>query len=136
MIQAQILDLLQKLKEELDLSMILISHDLSVIAEPCDKVAIMYGGKLAETGPCDEVFKDPQHPYTQGLVRSFPDIYGPRELPPWIPGQPPNLLDPPPGCRFPPRCPMAFAPCNKGAPPLFPIKGSHVASCHLRAPTR
>ena len=136
MIQAQILELLSHLKEDLDLSMILISHDLSVIAETCDKVAIMYGGKLAEFGPTADVFKDPQHPYTQGLVRSFPDIYGPRELPPWIPGQPPNLLDPPPGCRFHPRCPMAFDPCNKVDPPLFPIKGSHVASCHLRAPTR
>ena len=136
MIQAQILELLSQLKEDLDLSMILISHDLSVIAETCDKVAIMYGGKLAEFGPTADVFKDPQHPYTQGLVRSFPDIYGPRELPPWIPGQPPNLLDPPPGCRFHPRCPMAFDPCNKVDPPLFPIKGSHVASCHLRAPTR
>ena len=136
MIQAQILELLSQLKEDLDRARILISHDLSVIAETCDKVAIMYGGKLAEFGPTADVFKDPQHPYTQGLVRSFPDIYGPRELPPWIPGQPPNLLDPPPGCRFHPRCPMAFDPCNKVDPPLFPIKGSHVASCHLRAPTR
>jgi len=93
MIQAQILELLERLKREFDLSMILISHDLSVIAETCDKVAIMYAGKLVEYGATEEVFKDPQHPYTQGLIRSFPDIYGPRELPPWIPGQPPNLLD-------------------------------------------
>src|SRR3972149_2408964 len=100
MIQAQILELLERLKRELDLSMILISHDLSVMAETCDTMAIMYAGKLVEYGATEEVFKDPQHPYTQGLIRSFPDIYGPRELPPWIPGQPPNLLDLPAGCRL------------------------------------
>ena len=136
MIQAQILELLSQLKEDLDLSMILISHDLSVIAETCDKVAIMYGGKLAEFGPTADVFKDPQHPYTQGLVRSFPDIYGPRELPPWIPGQPPNLLDPPPGCRFHPRCALAIAECPRAEPPLYETGPGHVAACHLRAPDK
>ncbi len=132
MIQAQILDLLQKLKDELDLSMILISHDLSVIAETCDKVAIMYGGKIAEYGPTKEVFMEPQHPYTQGLVRSFPDIYGPRDLPPWIPGQPPNLLDPPEGCRFHTRCSMVFAECRMGDPPIIESTNGHQASCLLR----
>jgi len=134
MIQAQILELLQRLREELDLSMILISHDLSVIAETCDKVAIMYGGKIAEYGPAEEVFLEPQHPYTQGLIRSFPDIYGPRDLPPWIPGQPPNLLEPPAGCRFHPRCPQAFADCQVRDPPLFETGKDHVAACLLRAP--
>ena len=134
MIQAQILELLQRLREELDLSMILISHDLSVIAETCDKVAIMYGGKIAEYGPAEEVFLEPQHPYTQGLIRSFPDIYGPRDLPPWIPGQPPNLLDPPSGCRFHPRCPQSFADCPTRDPPLFETGKDHVAACLLRAP--
>ena len=134
MIQAQILELLNRLREEMDLSMILISHDLSVIAETCDKVAIMYGGKLVEYGPAERVFRDPQHPYTQALIRSFPDIYGPRDLPPWIPGQPPNLLDPAPGCRFHPRCPYAFAPCPTVDPPSFEVGPGHVAACHLRAP--
>ncbi len=134
MIQAQILELLQRLKEELDLSMILISHDLSVIAETCDKVAIMYGGKIAEYGPAEEVFLEPQHPYTQGLVRSFPDIDGPRDLPPWIPGQPPNLLDPPEGCRFHERCHLAFAECAVKDPPLVETSSSHVAACLLRGP--
>ncbi len=134
MIQAQILELLQRLREELDLSMILISHDLSVIAETCDKVAIMYGGKIAEYGPAEEVFLEPQHPYTQGLIRSFPDIYGPRDLPPWIAGRPPNLLEPPPGCRFHPRCPQAFADCQVRDPPLFETGRDHVAACLLRAP--
>ncbi len=133
MIQAQILELLQRLKDELHLSMILISHDLSVIAETCDKVAIMYGGKIAEYGPTKEVFLEPQHPYTAGLVRSFPDIYGPRDLPPWIPGQPPNLLDPPEGCRFHARCAEAFADCTVGEPPLVETAKDHVASCLLRA---
>src|SRR2546422_7618346 len=135
MIQAQILELLTKLQKELDLSMILISHDLSVIAQTCDKVAIMYGGKIAEYGPAEEVFLDPQHPYTQGLLRSFPDIYGPRDLPPWIPGQPPNLLEPPDGCRFHERCPLAFAECLVREPPLYETRPGHLASCHLRAPS-
>ena len=134
MIQAQILELLQRLKDELDLSMILISHDLSVIAEACDKVAIMYGGKIAEYGPAKEVFLEPQHPYTQGLIRSFPDIYGPRDLPPWIPGQPPNLLEPPTGCRFHPRCPLAFPDCQVQEPPLVETSPDHVAACLLRMP--
>ena len=134
MIQAQILELLQRLKDELDLSMILISHDLSVIAEACDKVAIMYGGKIAEYGPAKEVFLEPQHPYTQGLIRSFPDIYGPRDLPPWIPGQPPNLLEPPTGCRFHPRCPLAFPDCQVQEPPLVETSPDHVAACLLRTP--
>jgi peptide/nickel transport system ATP-binding protein len=133
MIQAQILELLKELRERLDLSMILISHDLSVIAETCDKVAIMYGGKLAEFGPSKDVFRDPQHPYTQGLLKSFPDIYGPRDLPPWIPGQPPNLLDPPTGCRFHPRCAYAFDECQRSEPQDFPIDANHTAACFLRA---
>src|SRR3989442_3080397 len=111
MIQAQILELLTKLQKELDLSMILISHDLSVIAQTCNKVAIMYGGKIAEYGPAQEGFLDPQHPYTQGLLRAFPDIYRPLDLPPSVPVQPPNLLAPPDGCRFHERCPLAFAEC-------------------------
>ncbi len=133
MIQAQILELLQRLKDELDLSMILISHDLSVIAETCDKVAIMYGGKIAEYGPTREVFLEPQHPYTQGLVRSFPDIYGPRDLPPWIPGHPPNLLDPPPGCRFHERCSFALEDCRSSEPTLVETSRDHTAACLLRS---
>ncbi len=133
MIQAQILELLKRLQEELDLSMILISHDLSVIAETCDKVAIMYGGKLSEFGPTNEVFGQPQHPYTAGLVRSFPDIYGPRDLPPWIPGQPPNLLDPPPGCRFHPRCAQALAECGDRDIPSVETSPGHMTSCLLHA---
>ncbi len=136
MIQAQILELLKQLREELDLSMILISHDLSVIAETCDKVAIMYAGKLAEYGRCRDVFLESRHPYTQGLVRSFPDIYGPRDLPPWIPGQPPNLLEPPPGCRFAPRCHLATDECMKADPSVFETEGGHLAACVLGDPAR
>ena len=136
MIQAQILELLKRLRAELDLSMILISHDLSVIAETCDRVAIMYGGKLSEFGPTREVFGDPQHPYTAGLVRSFPDIYGPRDLPPWIPGQPPNLLEPPPGCRFHPRCPQAFAECAVQDIPSVETSRGHLTACLLHAAGR
>ncbi len=132
MIQAQILELLKRLQEELDLSMILISHDLSVIAETCDRVAIMYGGKLSEFGPTTEVFSDPKHPYTAGLVRSFPDIYGPRDLPPWIPGQPPNLLDPPPGCRFHERCSYALADCATQDVAAVETSPGHLTACLLR----
>src|SRR3989442_7945378 len=93
MIQAQILELLERLRRELHLSMILISHDLSVMAETCEKVAIMYGGKMMEVGKTVDVFTDPKHPYTQGLVAAFPDIRGARTIPESIPGAVPSLIN-------------------------------------------
>ena len=84
--------------------MILITHDLSVLAETCDRVAIMYGGQIAESGPVEQLFATPQHPYTQRLLGAFPTIGGPRELAPAIPGVPPDPADVPAGCRFSPRC--------------------------------
>ena len=114
MVQAQILELLEDLRRELGLSLILITHDLSVIAETCDRVLIMYAGRVAEEGPVDEVFRRPRHPYTQKLLAAFPNIHADRRTLDVIPGSPPDLRDPPPGCRFAPRCSFAMAVCSRG----------------------
>lgn len=131
MIQAQILELLERLRKELHLSMILISHDLSVIADTCDQVAIMYGGKIAELGPTLEVFTDPKHPYTQGLVAAFPDIRGGRVMPEAIPGNVPSLIQPPKGCVFHPRCKFAFDRCSAAEPALSSLGTQRRVSCFL-----
>src|SRR2546425_1626737 len=107
-VQAQTLKLLRDLKDRLGLSMILISHDLSIIAETCEKVAIMYAGKLVEYGDAVAIFKNPLHPYTQGLIKAFPSIKGEKVRLTSIPGSPPDLLHPPPACRFNPRCPYVM----------------------------
>jgi oligopeptide/dipeptide ABC transporter ATP-binding protein len=134
MVQAQILELLERLRRELGLSLILITHDLSVIADTCDRTLIMYAGKVAEEGPVDRIFRAPRHPYTQKLLGSFPNIRADRRALDTIPGSPPDLLDPPSGCRFHPRCPMAMAVCKEVVPPetVFP-DGVRVA-CHLYPP--
>lgn len=131
MIQAQILELLERLKRELGLSMILISHDLSVMAETCDQMAIMYAGKMVETGPVRDVFKDSKHPYTKDLIGAFPDIHGAQVLPAYIPGQLPSLINPPKGCHFHPRCKFAFPRCVAEEPALLPVGERHNAACHL-----
>ncbi len=131
MIQAQILELLERLRTELNLSMILISHDLSVIADTCDQVAIMYGGKIAESGATMEVFTDPKHPYTQGLVSAFPDIRGQRFMPEAIPGQVPSLITPPSGCVFHPRCKQAFDRCTSADPALTSLSPRRQVACFL-----
>jgi peptide/nickel transport system ATP-binding protein len=112
MTKTQIQKLIKDIQKEMGLSTVLITHDLSVIAETCDKVAIMYAGKLVEYGGVVDMFENPLHPYTAGLVRAFPNIYGSRELPVSIPGSPPDLLNPPSGCRFAPRCPIAGEECR------------------------
>jgi len=132
-VQAQILKLLRELKSKLNLSMILITHDLSIVAETCEKAAIMYAGKLAEYGNIISIFNDPLHPYTQGLVGAFPSIKAPRRRMESIHGSPPDLLNPPPGCRFHPRCSFAMNLCKEQEPELLPvgIKDNHYVSCHL-----
>jgi oligopeptide/dipeptide ABC transporter ATP-binding protein len=134
MVQAQILELLERLRAELGLSLILITHDLSVIAETCDRTLVMYAGKVAEEGPVKRIFTAPRHPYTAKLLGSFPNIQADRRKLDTIPGAPPDLRDPPPGCRFHPRCPVAMAICKEVVPPevLFP-DGVRVA-CHLYPP--
>jgi oligopeptide/dipeptide ABC transporter ATP-binding protein len=130
MVQAQILELLDQLRRKLGLSLILITHDLSVIAESCDRVMVMYAGKVAEEGPVDEVFRRPRHPYTQKLLSAFPNIHADRRTLDVIPGMPPDLRDPPPGCPFAPRCPMVMAICTEVMPPETTFAGVRVA-CHL-----
>ncbi len=131
MVQAQVLQLLQHLREEIEMGLILITHDLSVVGEVCDKVAVMYAGQIAEYGPTEEVFTRPAHPYTRALMAAFPDIEGERELASSIPGNPPNLLYPPPGCRFHERCTEAKAICREAPPRTITLNEHHYASCHL-----
>jgi peptide/nickel transport system ATP-binding protein len=130
MVQAQILELLENLRHSLGLSLILITHDLSVIAETCDRVLIMYAGRVAEEGTVSEVFRRPRHPYTQRLLGAFPNIAADRRSLDVIPGSPPDLRDPPPGCRFAPRCFAAMAVCSEVVPPELSFDGVRVA-CHL-----
>jgi peptide/nickel transport system ATP-binding protein len=130
-VQAQTLKLLRDLKDRLGLAMILISHDLSIIAETCEKVAVMYAGKIVEYGDAVSIFKNPLHPYTQGLIKAFPSIKGSRVRLSSIPGQPPDLLHPPPACRFNPRCPYVMDVCKKEEPLLEEQEKSHVVACHL-----
>jgi oligopeptide/dipeptide ABC transporter ATP-binding protein len=131
MVQAQILVLLESLRRELGLSLILITHDLSVLAETCDKVLIMYAGRVAEEGPVSRVFSAPRHPYTQALLRSFPNIRADRRTLDVIPGQLPDMRDPPPGCRFAPRCAFAMDVCRVVTPPEVTMADGVRVACHL-----
>jgi len=130
-VQAQIINLLKELKRKLGLSIIIISHDLSVISELADRLAIMYAGKIVELGPSDSVYSDPVHPYTKALLNAIPRLRKKQERLEFIPGAPPNLLSPPPGCRFHPRCPYRFEPCDKEEPELVEVRPGHFVACHL-----
>ncbi|HXP20238.1 MAG TPA: ABC transporter ATP-binding protein [Streptosporangiaceae bacterium] len=136
MTQAQILELLRSLTDRLELSLILISHDLSVIAEVCDSVNVMYAGKVVETGPTQTIFAPPgislgpAHPYTARLRHAFPDIRQAKTFVEAIGGHPPDLHAPPPGCRFADRCDIAIDRCGSDEPPLVPVGPDHRAACH------
>jgi len=130
-VQAQVLKLIVELQKKLNLSLILITHDLSIISETCEKAAIMYAGKLVEYGSVYKIFKEPLHPYTQGLIASFPDIYAPKAEIKSIEGQPPDLLNPPSGCRFHPRCQYAMDICRVKEPPYVEVEKEHFVACHL-----
>lgn len=130
-VAAQVLKLLKELKEKLGLGMILITHDLSIVAETCDKAVVMYAGKIAESGDIVTVFKEPLHPYTQGLISAFPNINAPKSRMVSIPGSPPDLLRPPKGCHFHPRCSYAMDVCRKEEPEFLDVGGSHFVSCHM-----
>ncbi len=134
MVQAQILELLERLRRDLGLSLILITHDLSVIAETCDRVMVMYAGKVAEEGPVTEVFVRPRHPYTQKLLAAFPNIHADRRTLEVIPGSPPDLRDPPPGCRFAPRCEFVMDVCRTDVPPEVTVGDRVRVACHLDPP--
>ncbi len=131
MVQAQVLQLLESLRRERQMGMILITHDLSVVGETCDRVAVMYAGQIVEDGPTEKVFDDPAHPYTRALIASFPNIEGERYLASSIPGNPPNLLNPPAGCRFHERCSEADSRCSEIEPAVTHISGGHRAACLL-----
>jgi peptide/nickel transport system ATP-binding protein len=131
MTQGQILQLLEELRRDLGLALLLITHDLSVIAETCDRVAIMYAGQIAEQGPVRDLLTDPQHPYTERLLSGFSRVGGPRELGEAIPGSPPHPGEDFPGCRFAPRCHLAFADCVKGPIPLLKGSTGREARCLL-----
>jgi len=131
MVQAQILTLIKRLGDELNLAMILISHDLSVIAETCDRVAIMYAGRLVEDGPVESVFNQPAHPYTQALLRAFPNIHKERQFVAGIPGNPPSLVHLPTGCAFYARCSQRMDKCTRTDPPMVVSGTDHKAACFL-----
>jgi len=130
-VQAQILNLLKRLQREKGLSIILITHDLGVIAELAETVMIMYAGKMVEYGPADLVFTEPKHPYTDALLKAIPRLRGPIDRLVYIPGQPPDLTRPPPGCRFAPRCPLATEECHEREPPLFRLPDGRLSACWL-----
>ena len=136
MVQAQILDLLEELQKKLALSLILITHNLSVIAEACDRVYIMYAGKIVEFGSVEDIFEKPLHPYTEGLLGCFPNIASGERRLHYIPGVPPALLSPPGGCRFHPRCPYAKEICKRVEPPLIEVERGRFVACHLQGEGR
>ena len=129
-VEAQILELLKKLKSEHQLTMILITHNIGIVAEMTDKIGVMYAGQLVEIGPTEDIFDDPLHPYTKGLLESAPNIMEPERSMKPVPGSPPDLASPPSGCKFHPRCPRAFEPCPVREPQLQEHKRRLIA-CHL-----
>jgi peptide/nickel transport system ATP-binding protein len=132
-LQAQILDLMRELKAESDAAIILITHDLGVVAEICDEVAVMYAGEIVERANVDELFENPQHPYTVGLLGSIPRLGRRTSHLATIEGIVPNMAEPPPGCRFAARCPFAKSACVAAPPPLIDLSPGHWSRC-IRAP--
>ncbi len=130
-VQAQILKLLRELKAEIESSILLITHDLAVVAEVCDRVAVMYAGNIVELAEVEELFKNPLHPYTQGLLAAIPRPDAARGELTSIKGSVPNLIYPPSGCRFHPRCPSVFARCPTAKPPLVEARPGHFVECFL-----
>jgi peptide/nickel transport system ATP-binding protein len=131
MVQAQILDLLQELQRELDLSIIMVTHDLGVVAELCDDVLVMYGGRMAEWADIDRIYNHAVHPYTRRLLHAFPDIDDPRAALASIPGHPPPLDNLPPGCRFEPRCGVGVGRCSRQIPQTIEVAPGHLVCCLL-----
>jgi peptide/nickel transport system ATP-binding protein len=131
MVQAQILNLLEKIRKEYNMGFILITHDLSVLGETCDKIAVMYAGKIVEMGTVEDIFERTAHPYTQKLISCFPDIQGKKAIPDGIPGTPPNMLALGPGCSFAPRCDRKQPLCETLAPESGQVGAGHFAACHF-----
>lgn len=130
-IQAQIMNLVKDLMERLGLSVIFITHDLALASDIADRIMVMYGGQIMELGSIERVIGEaPKHPYTEKLLASIPRLRS-EGIPEFIPGRPPDLSSPPPGCRFHPRCPYAFDKCKSEEPPLFNVGGGHLSKCWL-----
>ena len=132
-VQAQVLAILERLTRERGVAVLFISHDLGVIAQLCDRVAVMYAGGIIETAAARAIFAAPGHPYTRGLLHAIPRIAVRRESLAVIPGSVPSLIDPPPGCRFHPRCAERFFPCDREQPPFYETAAGHRVACHLHA---
>lgn len=132
-VQAQIINLLKKLKVQFNLSFIFITHDLALEAEVADRICVMYAGKIVELGPSGQIFgkQGPAHPYTERLLAATPRLFKKVEKLQFIPGTPPDLITPPSGCRFNPRCNKAVARCREEVPPLSEIESGHFAACWL-----
>ncbi|WP_328536892.1 ABC transporter ATP-binding protein [Streptomyces sp. NBC_00344] len=130
-VQAQVMDLLAELQREFNMGLILITHDLGVVADVADKIAVMYAGRIVETSPVHEIYRAPAHPYTKGLLESIPRLDQKGQELYAIKGLPPNLLHIPPGCAFNPRCPMAQNVCRTDVPPLYEVSGDRRSACHF-----
>lgn len=130
-VEAKFLDLLKELQQEFGLTILLITHNIGVVAEVCDRVAVMYAAKMAEVGSAEDVFANPKHPYTQGLLNSVPNIKMDEGELYKMGGEPPSLLHPPTGCRFHPRCPFAMDICSQKEPLFESVAGDQLASCWL-----
>ncbi|MFE7575455.1 MULTISPECIES: ABC transporter ATP-binding protein [unclassified Streptomyces] len=130
-VQAQVMDLLAELQRELNMGLILITHDLGVVADVADKIAVMYAGRIVETSPVHDIYKAPAHPYTKGLLASIPRLDQKGQELYAIKGLPPNLLHIPPGCAFNPRCPMAQDVCRTDVPPLYDVAEHRQSACHF-----
>jgi oligopeptide/dipeptide ABC transporter ATP-binding protein len=130
-IQAQILRLIKRLRTDIGMAVLMITHDLGVIPEMCDRVGVMYCGEIIELAKIEDLFQNPKHPYTQGLLASIPKITEKVEFLEIIPGSVPNLISPPTGCKFHPRCKYAMPICSREPPEHFDIEPDHTAACYL-----
>jgi oligopeptide transport system ATP-binding protein len=130
-VQAQVMDLLAELQREYHMGLILITHDLGVVADVADRIAVMYAGKIVESAPVRDIYKAPAHPYTRGLLDSIPRLDQKGQQLYAIKGLPPNLMHIPPGCSFHPRCPMARDVCRTDEPPLYEVSGTRGSACHF-----
>jgi len=130
-VQAQILDLIDRLKAEFNAAVIIVTHDLGVVAEYCDNIEVMYAGRVVEFGRTDDIYYRPTHPYTWGLLQSIPHLDERSDRLNPIKGRPPSLINVPPGCAFRPRCPYAFDRCKTDLPELVPVDGYHADACYL-----
>lgn len=131
-VQKQIMEEIRALKDKFNFSILFITHDLSLLVEFSDRIGIMYAGQLIEVAPSDELFKNPEHPYTEKLMHSFPTLFGENVTTEGIPGSPPNLITPPKGCKFNPRCSKICGDeCRQVNPPLIEVRPGHQAACHL-----